>query len=486
MPFSFGDNKTGHFDDCVKYYMGKKSKRSGKNYTKDEASAVCATIMRGQEKMSEETKEILAQVTAMEAERKKLGMTEAEFYAFPRLHKLPIFDEAHVRAAMSRFNQTQGWSDGEKSSAKSKIMSAAKKFGIEPGEFKSLSQEQPTDATKTIEKPVDVPALFSGKFTLSLHQLGNAKHFDLFLEKDGYCDDFAFTPAKAAEKNILKSGDRAQKRNVVNLKMLDFTGVITTGKPGASKDFPGLLKVLERGTYDTLEEGGGIFKYKLNGKKLNGTFQFLFDTEKLQENFKYRYIFTQLDGKDELISTLMSQIEELALPPERTPESLSIQQEVGVLKELLKDGNVIPLTIRGVALKEGIWNGLYYPYEEIQKAAMGLVGKPLMMDHGKGIRDMAGKITGITLDDANRSMNFEAQIIDENAARKVLEGLVNSVSVGVIVDRIKESIGLTARNYEWKELSILSILNDPACKDAKIKEVVPPVQAIETPSLKAQ
>jgi len=43
-----------------------------------------------------------AKVTAMEEKRKQLGMSESEFYAFPRLKKLPIFDEAHVRNAMAR------------------------------------------------------------------------------------------------------------------------------------------------------------------------------------------------------------------------------------------------------------------------------------------------------------------------------------------------------------------------------------------------
>ena len=395
MPFKYGDGRSGHFDSCVKYYTGKKSKRTGKNYTKDEASAVCATIMRGQEKNAKE------EIKPINEDKKDVKKEEIQF--------------TH------------------------------------------------------------------GKFTLSLHQLGNDKHFDLFMEKDKYCEDFAFTPVKAAQKNVLKSGDRAQKRNVVNLKMLDFTGVITVGKPGASKDFPGIVKVLEKGTYDTLEEGGGIFKYKLNGKKLNGTFQFLFDTEKLQENYKYRYIFTQLDAKDELITTLLSQIEDLSCP-DRTVETLSMKQEVGVLRELLKDGKVIPLTIRGVALREGIWNGIFYPYDEIKKTAMGLIGKPLMTDHEKSVKSIAGKVTGITFDDTNRSANFEAIILDESTANKVLAGLVDSVSVGVIVDRIPEDMGMTARNYEFKELSLVI---DPACKDAKIKEIVPPSEIVEVASIKA-
>jgi hypothetical protein len=396
MPFKF-DGKEGHFDQCVIHYEGKKSPRTGKNYTKEEASALCAAIMRRQEKNSK-------------------------------------MDEKPVD--------------------------------------KKITDEK--------DKKKEEKRITHGRYTLSIHQLGNDKHFDLFLEKDGYCENFAFTPVKAAAKNVLKSGDRAQKRSVVDLRMLDFTGVITVGKVGASKDFPGIVKVLEKGLYDVIEEGGGVFQYELSGKKLNGKFQFLFDTEKLQENFKYRYIFTKLDSKDELINVLLDQLEEMSAKHDRTVESLSMKQEVGVLKELMKDGKIVPLTIRGVALKEGVWNGIFYPYDEIKRTIQGLIGKPLFSDHEKSVRSVAGKVTGITTDDVNRLANFEAVIVDEPTATKVLAGLVDSVSVGVIVDRMPEDMGMTARNYEFKELSLVI---DPACKDAKIKEVITPEESKEPENL---
>ena len=86
-----------------------------------------------------------AQITGMEEKRKQLGMSVSEFYAIPRdppsESKLPIFDEAHVRNAMARFNQMTGVSPEEKASAKSKINAAAKKFGINVKQFaKELSE----------------------------------------------------------------------------------------------------------------------------------------------------------------------------------------------------------------------------------------------------------------------------------------------------------------------------------------------------------
>jgi tetrahydromethanopterin S-methyltransferase subunit G len=51
MPFDF-DGTSGHFDTCVSHYTGKKNKRTGKNFTKKEASKMCAVIMRKQETKS--------------------------------------------------------------------------------------------------------------------------------------------------------------------------------------------------------------------------------------------------------------------------------------------------------------------------------------------------------------------------------------------------------------------------------------------------
>lgn len=75
-----------------------------------------------------------ADISAFEAERKKRGMSPAEFYAAPRdppsKSALPIFDASHVRNALARFNQTHFESESEKAKAKSKIIASAKKFGI--------------------------------------------------------------------------------------------------------------------------------------------------------------------------------------------------------------------------------------------------------------------------------------------------------------------------------------------------------------------
>ncbi|MBW1975923.1 MAG: ChaB family protein [Deltaproteobacteria bacterium] len=92
--------------------------------------------------MKKKKLETLAVVTARERKRKQSKKSEAQFYAFPRLKKLPIFDAAHVRNAMARFNQTQGMTSAEKTTAKRKIMAAAKKYGIEVGSFQKLENNR--------------------------------------------------------------------------------------------------------------------------------------------------------------------------------------------------------------------------------------------------------------------------------------------------------------------------------------------------------
>lgn len=102
-----------------------------------------------------------AQITDMEAKRKQLGMTPAQFYAVPRdppsSSKLPIFDAAHVRNAMARFNQVKGVSAEEKATAKRKIIAAAKRFGIEVGEFEKVNQEEHKMAEEEQPKPEEQP-----------------------------------------------------------------------------------------------------------------------------------------------------------------------------------------------------------------------------------------------------------------------------------------------------------------------------------------
>ena len=49
MPISF-DGKSGEFSECIAHFMGKENKRTGKNFTKEDASKVCGSLQAKQEK----------------------------------------------------------------------------------------------------------------------------------------------------------------------------------------------------------------------------------------------------------------------------------------------------------------------------------------------------------------------------------------------------------------------------------------------------
>lgn len=89
-------------------------------------------------------KKELAKVTNMEEVRKEKGMSVADFYAVPRdppsSSSLPIFDAAHVRNALARFEQTSFNNPSQKKSAMNKIVRAADKFGIKISEHASKKE----------------------------------------------------------------------------------------------------------------------------------------------------------------------------------------------------------------------------------------------------------------------------------------------------------------------------------------------------------
>lgn len=85
---------------------------------------------------------------------------------------LPIHDEAHVRAALARFNQTQFDTPADKTAAAKKIVAAAKKFDIEVspdtpvGQAAGLKAEKSADDEDVTERADDVCSTCDGKGTI--------------------------------------------------------------------------------------------------------------------------------------------------------------------------------------------------------------------------------------------------------------------------------------------------------------------------------
>jgi hypothetical protein len=74
------------------------------------------------------------------AEKNHLGGRE---FAFPEDRKEPLSVAAHVRNAISRFNQVDGVSDAERERAWRRILTAAKKFNVtvSEGDWRELKGE---------------------------------------------------------------------------------------------------------------------------------------------------------------------------------------------------------------------------------------------------------------------------------------------------------------------------------------------------------
>ena len=80
----------------------------------------------------------MAQLT--EKKRDKLRSTQFAYVDKDGGEHLPINDESHVRNAMARFNQTEFESAAAKERARKKIVSAAKRHGIEVSDDSNVAK----------------------------------------------------------------------------------------------------------------------------------------------------------------------------------------------------------------------------------------------------------------------------------------------------------------------------------------------------------
>jgi len=75
-----------------------------------------------------------------QADRDKLRKTQFAYVDKKGDEHLPINDEAHIRNAMARWNQTDFESKTAKESARKKIVAAARKHGIEVADDDRVAQ----------------------------------------------------------------------------------------------------------------------------------------------------------------------------------------------------------------------------------------------------------------------------------------------------------------------------------------------------------
>ena len=125
----------------------------------------------------------------------------------------------------------------------------------------------------------------------------------------------------------------------------------------------------------------------------------------------------------------------------------------------------MPFKFDFVAIKEGKFNGVFYPADELRKSYDSLGGTDLTIDHGKSVKDVVGKVESVRWNEAKKQVEGSAIVYDEDIAKKIHQGLIRGVSVEVFVDYTKTKNGLTAKNPEFVALSVVRV---PACSDAQI------------------
>ena len=135
------------------------------------------------------------------------------------------------------------------------------------------------------------------------------------------------------------------------------------------------------------------------------------------------------------------------------------------IKEFIGDDNK-DFMIRGIAINETTTrNGVTYIAEELQKAAPSFRDKPILKDHDAKIENIVGRTTeNVVWNDMNKSIDFEARIVDEKIKGMIKSGLVKNVSIGAKVADIvedKDSGTLTAIGMEGLELSLVAVPGDP-------------------------
>ncbi|HJT63868.1 MAG TPA: adenylate/guanylate cyclase domain-containing protein [Candidatus Limnocylindria bacterium] len=73
--------------------------------------------------------------TLTDAQRAKMPKSAFAYIDSRGQRRLPIFDEAHVRSALSRFNQVQFESEAARDEARTRLLKAARKYGVVPVGF---------------------------------------------------------------------------------------------------------------------------------------------------------------------------------------------------------------------------------------------------------------------------------------------------------------------------------------------------------------
>ena len=136
---------------------------------------------------------------------------------------------------------------------------------------------------------------------------------------------------------------------------------------------------------------------------------------------------------------------------------------IAPIAELHKDDSNTngDLIIKGIALVETTSrNGISYVAKELKKAGETWTGKPMLLDHEAKIDNIVGRVNFSEYSDIDKSVHYEARIVNEDIKAKLQNGLITDVSIGAKVDDIvenKKAGTLTAVGIEGLEISFVAV-----------------------------
>ena len=143
----------------------------------------------------------MAKLTA--SERAKLPDSDFAYVDSTGKRRLPINDESHVRNALSRFDQVHFESDAAREQSRTRLLNAAKKYGLVPVGFITgqLESERKLGATSP-----ESAALPSGLVTLLFTDIEGSTHL-LHQLGDGYAEVLAGV-RETIKDSVLAAGGR--------------------------------------------------------------------------------------------------------------------------------------------------------------------------------------------------------------------------------------------------------------------------------------
>lgn len=117
------------------------------------------------------------------------------------------------------------------------------------------------------------------------------------------------------------------------------------------------------------------------------------------------------------------------------------------------------LTIKALALDEGVWNGLYFKPEDIKAKLEMLSGRRVLVSHTyEKPDDVMGWVDSIDAETAIATL----RIFDSNSIDAVQSGELNAVSVGVLVEQTNGVASIQGFNE-------ISLTGNPACATCVIE-----------------